>query len=358
MLSRLATRAPALRHMALPCRAAPSLQQVRCFAHPVNLNMIDSEFNAPASEKPLYKNEFVNATPQEHQEMMKTAKKPPVVSDTMELMPSHAGDPHQTYGMADWRHVHYDIAREPTFPRKPDLSKGELASGAQVVRTDVWHDPNEPAITSIAKFSPENFRPVGWAENAPMPTSTVTENCLDFRANRLPIGHADRRPWLYFLAAATGFVTTSLIRVVACKLVHAGWPAKDVFAAGIVEVDLRPIREGQNFTVKWRNKPVFIRKRTASMVGASKADDPIVASMRDPATDAERCKKPEWLICIGVCTHLGCIPQPDAGNWGGYFCPCHGSHYDHAGRIRQGPAPANLELPPYQFLDEHTVKLG
>eukprot|EP00439_Symbiodinium_sp_Y106_P001808 s6196_g1.t1 len=68
--------------------------------------------------------------------------------------------------------------------------------------------------------------------------------------------------------------------------------------------------------------------------------------MREPATDAERCKRPEWLICIGVCTHLGCIPQPDAGNYGGYFCPCHGSHYDYAGRIRQGPAPKNLEVPP------------
>merc|ERR1719174_1334943 len=102
---------------------------------------------------------------------MKNAKKNPVAHDTAELMPSHSGDPHQTYGMAEWRHVHYDIAREPTFPRKPDLSKGELAAGAQVVRTDVWVDPKEPAITSIAKFSPENFRPVGYFENAPSPDS-------------------------------------------------------------------------------------------------------------------------------------------------------------------------------------------
>merc|ERR1712228_811742 len=216
---------------------------------------------------------------------------------------------------------HYDIAREPTFPRKPDLSKGELASGAQVVRTDVWHDPKEPAITSIAKFSPENFRHVGWAENAPQPTTTCPEGTMGFRANRLPIGHADRRPWIYFLAAASGVIGLSMVRAVACKLVMGMWPAKDVFAAGIVEVDVRPVRPGQNFVVKWRNKP-------------------------------------EWLICIGVCTHLGCIPQPDAGNYGGYFCPCHGSHYDHAGRIRQGPAPKNLEVPPHTFVDEGTVKLG
>merc|ERR1712085_238539 len=109
----------------------------------------------------------------------------------------------------------YDVVREPTFPRKPDLSKGELASGAQLIRTDVWHNPDEPAITSIAKFSPENFRPVGRAENAPMPTTTVPDHALDFRTNRLPIGHADRRPWIYFLAASTGFIMMSMVRVVA-----------------------------------------------------------------------------------------------------------------------------------------------
>jgi ubiquinol-cytochrome c reductase iron-sulfur subunit len=320
--------------------------------------MIDSEFNAPASEKPLYQNSFVNATPEEHQEMLKNATKPLAVHDTMELSQSTAGDPHQTYGIADWRHVHYDVTREPTFPRKPDLAKGELASGAQVVRTDVWHDPNEPAITSVAKFSPENFRPTGWAENAPMPTTTCPEGTLDFRHNRLPIGHADRRPWIYFMACSTGFIASSLVRVIACKLVHTMWPAKDVFAAGMVEVDLRPVRDGQNFTAKWRGKPVFIRKRTPEMIALAKQDDCIVASMREPATDAERCIKPEWLICLGICTHLGCIPVPDQGNWGGYFCPCHGSHYDHAGRIRMGPAPKNLELIPTTFLDEFTVKLG
>merc|ERR1719428_2175087 len=222
---------------------------------------------------------------------MANAVKNPVVHDTRDFVQSYAGDPHQTVGVAEWRHVHYDVTREPTFPRKPDLSKGELAAGAQVYRTDVWHDPNEPAITSIAKFSPENFRPVGWAENAPMPTSTVPDGVLDFRTNRLPLNHADRRPWIYFLAASTGFIMTSVVRGVVCKLVHTMWPAKDVFAAGIVEVDIRPIREGQNFVVKWRSKPVFIRRRTQEMIEASRRDDAIAASMRDPATDAERCKK-------------------------------------------------------------------
>merc|ERR1712032_716016 len=115
---------------------------------------------------------FIQKPAAEHQKDVLTATRNPVVHDTKDLVRAHAGDPHNKYGVAEWRHIHYDIAREPTFPRKPDLSKGELASGAQVVRTDVWHDPKEPAITSIAKFSPENFRPVGWAENAPQPTTT------------------------------------------------------------------------------------------------------------------------------------------------------------------------------------------
>lgn len=320
--------------------------------------MIDSDFNPPSSEKPLYRNQFVQKPLKEHLQDLKTAERPPVVHHMEDLSPAHAGDPHQRYGFGKSDMVHYDQIREPTFPRKPDLSKGELVAGAQSYRTDVWNTAGEPAIVSMARFGPENFRPVGFAENAPQPTTCNPEGVLDFRQNRLPVGHADRRPWIYFMAASCGFLGTSLIRGGACKLVHSMWPAKDVFAAGIVEVDLRPIREGQNFVVKWRNKPVFVRKRTPDMIEAARKDDVIAASMRDPATDAERCKKPEWLICVGVCTHLGCIPVPDQGKWGGYFCPCHGSHYDHAGRMRAGPAPRNLEIPPHVFLDEFTVKLG
>ncbi|CAK0845235.1 unnamed protein product, partial [Prorocentrum cordatum] len=831
------------------------------FLMPINNNMIDSDFNPPSSEKPMYLNEFINQSPAQHQEDMKNAKRQPVVHDTKDLIRSHAADPHNKYGMAEWVHVHYDITREPTFPRKPDLSKGELAAGATVTRTDVWHDPKEPAITSVAKFSPENFRPVGWAENAPQPTTTCPEGYLDnprsdesesanrhmkrilglprhrkrvtpkavlvglgldfatapigsaapelaegspeawrgggegslasaqptgwstefvvvlvvssfaygivvggffvkssrtevpplgamavrttgqfhyvrynvggpaiyherltllpgyilapgdddyaesdlaggdlrsvrdsagqgdaivgvaahslYKFRRLPsaavvwaavrrgvaqghgplppspfnlelsadnvlgvaagvlalpdplgaapaaaapgalalagaaappagapgppaavaaapeggvgalaaafgagpaalpaaadppgVGGAAAAPaapgvagpdprvmatvldarglrdmpfsgavkrqtetpgadwpvrgprttmrvphfmlrmaggamawhnrWMammqaletddaaklhetlcrvietslchdqliicelasyeflsrqlqlveerffeerarrthpaprakgqakdgaasaaadasseigHFLGAGetmgnlcicpalmdwiadqmkseeqeteedtdeaeehvgeegkvmkrgfrlstSGFVMMSITRAVVCKLLHGMWPAMDVFAAGVVEVDLRPVRLGQNFVVKWRNKPVFIRKRTQAMIDSATKDDCLAPSMREPATDAQRCKKSEWLICIGVCTHLGCIPQPDAGNYGGYFCPCHGSHYDHAGRIRQGPAPKNLEVPPHSFIDEFTVKLG
>lgn len=331
---------------------------VRGFAQPIAVNMIDSDFNPPSSQKPLYHNQFEHkANPKEFADPTTTAK-PPVVHDPKDLIPAHAGDPHNTYGLGAYSYVHYDITREPTFPNKPDLSAGELAQGANLVRTDVWHTPGEPAISSIARFAPENFRAVGYAQNAPTPEGIVPEGHLDFRHNRLNTDHADRRPFLYFLSAGVGFAGASLIRFIVVKSVHTLWPSKDVFAAGVVEVDIRPVREGQNFVVKWRGKPVFIRRRTPEMIEAARKDDVLIASFRDPQTDDDRVTNPEWLIILGVCTHLGCIPFPDQGDWGGYFCPCHGSHYDHSGRIRKGPAPANMEVPPNQFIDEFTVKLG
>lgn len=317
----------------------------------------------PASEETRYRNQFVQkANPKEFEEDWKKAAKPPSTSDPYQLVDAESGDPHNTEGtnFFMYSYKHYDYVREPVDPRKPNLADGELAVGATVVRTDVWAHPTEPAITSVARFEPNNFRPVGYAEHAPNPESTVPEGHMDFRHLRLTPGHADRRPFVYFLSCSSGFIVASLIRAAVCKAVYTWWPAKDVFAAGVVEIDLRPIVEGQNFIVKWRGKPVFVRKRTPEMIAAALKDDAMVASFRDPAKDVDRALKSEWLIMIGVCTHLGCIPYPDQGLYadGGYFCPCHGSHYDHSGRIRQGPAPANLEVPDYTFLDDNTVRVG
>ena len=156
----------------------------------------------------------------------------------------------------------------------------------------------------------------------------------------------------------------------------------DVLAMAKVEVDLAAIPEGKNVRsfgpfgelwagtdtpqviIKWRGKPVFIRHRTDADIAAARALTPEqVAALRDPQTDDARVKKPEWLIMVGVCTHLGCIPlgQKDTdmkGDFGGWFCPCHGSNYDTAGRIRKGPAPKNLVIPPYAFLTDTRIKIG
>ena len=124
-----------------------------------------------------------------------------------------------------------------------------------------------------------------------------------------------------------------------------------------IEVDLTTVELGKTVTVKWRGKPIFIKHRTASEIAASDAGLDI-ASLRHPQKDSERAKDPEWLIVIGVCTHLGCIPVPNAGDYGGWFCPCHGSHYDTAGRIRKGPAPENLWIPEYSFAANNKLIIG
>jgi len=133
-------------------------------------------------------------------------------------------------------------------------------------------------------------------------------------------------------------------------------PSKDVLAMANVEVDLSNIPSGENIAVKWRGKPLFIRRRTEQEIQTARNDDS--ADLVDPQLDEKRVKDPEWLILLGVCTHLGCVPIAKAGDFGGYFCPCHGSHYDTSGRIRKGPAPKNLEVPPYVFLSDSKVLVG
>ncbi len=135
-------------------------------------------------------------------------------------------------------------------------------------------------------------------------------------------------------------------------------PSADVLALASTEVDISSIQKGQSIRVMWRGKPVFIRRRTNEEIEAARAED--LAVLPDPQRDEDRVKpgKDEWLVIIGVCTHLGCVPLGNKGDYGGWFCPCHGSHYDTSGRIRKGPAPLNLPVPPYEFLDNNVIKIG
>ena len=138
-------------------------------------------------------------------------------------------------------------------------------------------------------------------------------------------------------------------------------PAADTLALASTEVDLEALEEGQSITVKWRGKPVFIRHRTKEEISSAK--DQLLDGLRDPQTDDERVQNEKYIVLVGVCTHLGCVPLGQKsgdikGEYGGWFCPCHGSHYDHSGRIRKGPAPTNLEIPKYSFLSDTLIKIG
>ena len=143
----------------------------------------------------------------------------------------------------------------------------------------------------------------------------------------------------------------------------AGWPlidqmnpSKDVEALSKVEIDLTSIEEGKSKTVMWRGKPLFIKHRTSKEIEEAQNVD--INNLPHPQNDKDRVKNPKYLVLIGVCTHLGCVPASDKGEYKGWFCPCHGSHYDTSGRIRKGPAPTNLEIPPYVFTNENTILVG
>ncbi|HJM50107.1 MAG TPA: ubiquinol-cytochrome c reductase iron-sulfur subunit [Alphaproteobacteria bacterium] len=173
-----------------------------------------------------------------------------------------------------------------------------------------------------------------------------------------PAEGTTRRDFLYI---ATGAFTAVGTALATWPFIDQMNPTADVLALASIEVDLSPLEPGQAITVKWRGKPAFVRYRTEKEIAQARADDG--AELPHPESDAERVQKPQWLVMVGVCTHLGCVPlgQKDTepkGKFGGWFCPCHGSHYDTSGRIRLGPAPTNLEVPKYEFLDDTTVKLG
>jgi len=185
------------------------------------------------------------------------------------------------------------------------------------------------------------------------------------------LSHAEdkgsRRDFLYVATASTGAVA---VGAAVWPLVDQMNPSADVLALSSIEVDISGVELGTQLTVKWRGKPVFVRRRTAEEIAAARETkmdelpDPTSQNNNNFAADASDANRAldeagEWLVMIGVCTHLGCIPLGDgAGEFGGWFCPCHGSHYDTAGRIRKGPAPLNLLVPTAEFLSDTIVKLG
>ena len=138
-------------------------------------------------------------------------------------------------------------------------------------------------------------------------------------------------------------------------------PAADTLALASTEIDLSSLEEGQSITVKWRGKPVFVRYRTKEEI--KQANEVSLDEMRDPQLDTDRVTNEKYIVLVGVCTHLGCVPLGQKtgdvkGQYGGWFCPCHGSHYDNSGRIRKGPAPTNLAVPSYKFLSETLIRIG
>ena len=169
---------------------------------------------------------------------------------------------------------------------------------------------------------------------------------------------ASRRDFLHIAATGVGAVGAA---AAVWPFIHQMNPAADTLALASVEVDISAIEEGQAMIVKSRGKPVFVRHRTAAEIAEAKSVP--LEDLVDPESDGDRVQQEKWLVLVGVCTHLGCVPSgtkggDERGEYGGWFCPCHGSHYDTAGRIRKGPAPKNLAVPEYTFLSETKLKIG
>ena len=175
-----------------------------------------------------------------------------------------------------------------------------------------------------------------------------------------PAGEVTKRDFLKLVTGAAAAVGGAAF---VWPLIDSMNPAQDVLALSAVEVDLAPIAVGSGITVRWQGKPVFVRHRTPQEIKA--AQDVPMAQLIDPQADAARVKPDhaQWIVLIGICTHLGCVPLGNKstdprGDWGGWFCPCHGSQYDTSGRVRHGPAPLNLAVPGYAFDTDSKIKIG
>ncbi|RZC23713.1 Cytochrome b-c1 complex subunit Rieske-2, mitochondrial isoform B [Glycine soja] len=249
-------------------------------------------------------------------------------------------------------------------PLRPNHAASAFLSRNDVVVDDRRSAPSSHPLLPFRGYATESL--IHTKENSITPeippTVTAVKNPTskivydDHNHERFPPGDPSKRAFAYFVLTGGRFAYASVVRLLVLKFVLSMSASKDVLALASLEVDLSSIEPGTTVTVKWRGKPVFIRRRTEDDIKLANSVD--VGSLRDPQPDADRVKDPEWLIVIGVCTHLGCIPLPNAGDFGGWFCPCHGSHYDISGRIRKGPAPYNLEVPTYTFLEENKLMIG
>ena len=168
-------------------------------------------------------------------------------------------------------------------------------------------------------------------------------------------GDATRRDFIHIAAGAAAAGAGVMI---AWPLVNQMNPAADTLALSVIDFDLTKVAEGQQVVVKWQGKPVFVRYRTPAEIQAARETP--MSALKDPQADTDRVKegREQYLVLVGSCTHLGCVPTFGTGDYGGWFCPCHGSHYDTSGRIRKGPAPTNLVVPNYEFVSDTAVRIG
>lgn len=229
------------------------------------------------------------------------------------------------------------------IPRAMSLAKGPGASLKSQISSNSFRALQTPLSQKSFSSEPQLH------ELGSVDTSYTTDR-IDH------VAEPERRAFTYLLLSGVRFAYASTARIIVIKFVSSMSASADVLALASAEFELDEVLPGSTITVKWRGKPVFVRRRTPEEIAAEVSVP--MAHLRDQETDEERTEKPEWLIVLGICTHLGCVPISGAGEYNGWFCPCHGSHYDVSGRIRKGPAPLNLEIPPYKFTGDAKILIG
>ncbi|XP_037068311.1 cytochrome b-c1 complex subunit Rieske, mitochondrial-like [Pollicipes pollicipes] len=267
------------------------------------------------------------------------------------------------------------IGRSSTIASAFRITTQAIPSGASAVSAATSERliaaPAQPKLTSeilrsavAPRTAPRASVGVGVASQVRCAhTDIPVPDFSDYRrsATRDPHARADetrapRQTFSYLMAGAGSVGAAYGAKSVVSHFVSSLSASADVLALAKIEINLNDIPEGKNITFKWRNKPLFVRHRTAEEIQAEKSVN--LATLRDPEHDDVRVKQDRWLVLVGVCTHLGCVPIANSGEYGGYYCPCHGSHYDASGRIRKGPAPLNLEVPEYVFQTEDLLVVG
>ncbi|KAK1241364.1 hypothetical protein MKX08_001338 [Trichoderma sp. CBMAI-0020] len=232
-----------------------------------------------------------------------------------------------------------------------------LATASRLcVRSAAMAKPAVRALSSTAVRQADAPAPGAASYTSPFKGESKANKIPDFSKYMSKGSETSNKLFSYFMVGTMGAITAAGAKSTVQEFLVNMSASADVLAMAKVEVDLNTIPEGKNVIIKWRGKPVFIRHRTQDEI--DQANKVNVTSLRDPQSDEDRVKRPEWLVMLGVCTHLGCVPIGEAGDYGGWFCPCHGSHYDISGRIRKGPAPLNLEIPEYDFPEDDKLIIG
>jgi len=229
-------------------------------------------------------------------------------------------------------------------PRAFSLARGTGTSVQQQITSNTLKGLQKPILSQKSFSSSPELHELGSVDTA-------------YTADRVDhVAEPERRAFTYLLLSGVRFAYASTARVLVVKFVSSMSASADVLALASAEFELDEVLPGSTITVKWRGKPIFVRRRLPDEIAAEEAVP--MSHLRDQEADADRIQKPEWLVVLGICTHLGCVPISGAGEYNGWFCPCHGSHYDVSGRIRKGPAPLNLEIPPYKFTGDAKILIG